>query len=65
MRHLLNWLKRLRTDTRGEVFVEYILLLTIVGIGVIVGVAVLRTALINELVELAQAILAIKATTSP
>jgi pilus assembly protein Flp/PilA len=62
MRYLLNWVNRLRKDTRGEVFVEYILLLTIVGIGVIVGLGVLRSALINELTELAQAILNISTT---
>ena len=65
MRYLLHKLNRLRKDTRGEVFVEYILLLTIVGIGVIVGLGVLRTALINELGELAQAILAISTTVTP
>jgi hypothetical protein len=36
--------------------VEYILLLTLVGLGGIVGLAVLRNALINELTQLAQAI---------
>jgi Flp pilus assembly pilin Flp len=59
MRILLNWLSRFRKDKRGEVFVEYILLLTIVGIGVIVGLAVLKDSLLNELTELAEAILAI------
>jgi Flp pilus assembly pilin Flp len=59
MKTLFNWLTRLRRDKRGEVFVEYILLLTIVGIGVIVGLAVLKDSLLNELTELADAILAI------
>lgn len=59
MKILLNWLSRFRKDRRGEVFVEYILLLTIVGIGVIVGLAVLKDSLLNELSELADAILAI------
>jgi hypothetical protein len=44
---------------RGSVFVEYLLLLTIVGIGVIVGLAELREALVNELIDLAAAINAI------
>jgi pilus assembly protein Flp/PilA len=44
---------------RGTVFVEYLLLVTLVGIGVIVGLAAVRTALINELNDLAQAINAI------
>ena len=43
----------------GSVFVEYILLVTIVGIGIIVGLACLREALVNELLELADAINAI------
>jgi hypothetical protein len=41
------------------VFVEYILLVTLVGIGVLVGLATLRTALVNELIDLANAINAI------
>jgi len=49
-------LKRLLTDADGSIFVEYLLLLTLVGIGVIVGLAAVRTALIKELVELAEAI---------
>ena len=50
---------RLWNDRRGSVFVEYLLLLTIVGIGVIAGLATLRGALLNELIELANAIAAI------
>jgi Flp pilus assembly pilin Flp len=59
MKRLFSWLRRLRSDKRGEVFVEYILLLTIVGIGVIVGLALLKDSLTNELIELSEAILAI------
>ena len=44
---------------RGTIFVEYILLLTIVGIGVLVGLACVRTALVDELIDLAAAIDAI------
>lgn len=44
---------------KGSVFVEYILLVTIVGIGVIVGLATVRDALFNELNDLANAINAI------
>jgi Flp pilus assembly pilin Flp len=44
---------------RGSIFVEYVLLVTLVGIGVIVGLACVRTALVNELVQLANAINAI------
>ena len=59
MKRLFSFLGRLRRDVRGGVFVEYILVLTIVGIGVIVGLAVLRDALIDELGDLALAIKAI------
>ncbi len=48
--------QRLRIRIRGAVFVEYLLLVTLVGIGVIVGLATLRGALINELNDLANAI---------
>ena len=56
MIRLLRNAARLGRDTRGGVFVEYLLLCTIVGIGVIVGLATLKEALINELNDLAQAI---------
>ena len=46
-------------ERRGSIFVEYILLVTLVGIGVIVGLACLRVALVNELLDLANAINAI------
>lgn len=49
----------LRRRVRGSVTVEYLLLLTLVGIGVIVGLACVRTALVNELQDLANAINAI------
>ena len=41
---------------KGSIFAEYILLLTIVGIGVIVGLVCVRNALVNELIDLADAI---------
>ncbi|MES2789308.1 MAG: hypothetical protein V4719_06780 [Planctomycetota bacterium] len=44
---------------RGAVFIEYLLLVTLVGFGVIVGLAALRSALVNELLDLANAINAI------
>ena len=53
-------MKRLKKLVRrGTIFVEYLLLVTLVGIGVIVGLATVRMALINELNDLAQAINAI------
>ena len=54
--------RRLRTligDTRGSIFVEYLLLLTLIGIGVIAGLAAVRSALLSELQDLADAINAI------
>jgi len=44
---------------RGVVTAEYLILLTLVGIGVVVGLAVVRNSLLEELCELAQAISAI------
>lgn len=52
-------IRRLAQDQDGGVFVEYLLLMTIVGIGVIAGLATVRGALLNELLELANAIAAI------
>ena len=49
----------LRRKHRGVVTIEYLLLLTLVGIGVIVGLSILREALIDELNDLAAAINAI------
>ena len=59
MKGLLQLWHRLRTEVQGSVFVEYLLLLTLVGIGVIAGLAAVRLALINELKDLADAINAI------
>jgi pilus assembly protein Flp/PilA len=41
---------------RGSVIVEYILLLTLVGLGSIVGLAAVRDALVNKLVTVAEGI---------
>lgn len=41
---------------RGSIAVEYLLLATIVGIGLIAGLACVRDALVAELRDLAQAI---------
>lgn len=46
---------------KGTIFVEYVLLVTLVGLGVIVGLAVVRSALVNELIDLSNAINAINA----
>ena len=56
MKLLKKLIKRLKSQTDGAVFVEYLLLLTLVGIGVIAGLATVRVALLNELNDLAQAI---------
>ena len=61
LRRIANAWKTQRASNRkkGSIFVEYILLVTIVGIGVIVGLATIRSALVNELIDLANAINAI------
>ena len=51
--------KKVNRQRSGAVTVEYILLLTIVGIGALVGLASVRNSLINELTDLATAIMAI------
>ncbi len=58
-RRKLQQFGKTQTPRRGSVFVEYLLLLTIVGIGVIVGLVSVRGALVNELMDLANAINAI------
>ncbi|MCO6457527.1 MAG: hypothetical protein J5I93_19680 [Pirellulaceae bacterium] len=59
MKRLLKTLHGLRTQVDGSVFVEYLLLITLVGIGIIAGLATVRAALLNELLDLANAINAI------
>lgn len=54
-----NLFTRLKNCSSGSIFVEYLLLMTIVGIGAIAGLATVRGALLNELIELANAIAAI------
>lgn len=44
------------SDNRGSIFVEYLLLVTIVGIGTIAGLVTIRGALLSELIDLADAI---------
>ena len=59
MKRLKLWVRRLmllRHDVGGAVFVEYLLLLTLIGIGVICGLATLKDSLIHELNDLAEAI---------
>ena len=58
----LNWIRHFRAlfaAEDGSVFVEYLLLLTIIGIGAIAGLATLRGALTSELIDLANAIASI------
>jgi pilus assembly protein Flp/PilA len=59
MSTLRSCLQRLVREIDGGVFVEYLLLLTIAGIGAIAGLVTVRGALLNELLELAAAIDAI------
>jgi len=51
--------KKANRRRSGAVTVEYILLLTIVGLGSLVGLAQVRNSLIDELTDLAMAIMAI------
>lgn len=46
-------------ERAGAVTVEYLLLVTLVGIGVLVGLAAVRNALVQELDDVAAAINAI------
>ncbi|MHC4875254.1 MAG: Flp family type IVb pilin [Planctomycetota bacterium] len=48
-----------RKSRRGAVAVEYILLLTLIAIGSLVGLASLRDAIVDELTDLAMAIASI------
>jgi Flp pilus assembly pilin Flp len=50
---------RLWGDDAGIVALEYLLVATIVGLGLVVGLSALETALNTELTELANAILAV------
>lgn len=50
---------RATTERSGAVTVEYLLLVTLVGIGVLVGLAAVRNALVEELDDVAAAINAI------
>ena len=55
-RFVARRLRPLVHDNDGSIFVEYLLLMTIVGIGTIAGLATVRGALLNELIELANSI---------
>lgn len=56
MRRIANLFKLIVRDECGSVFVEYLILLTVIGIGAIAGLAVVRGALLSELIDLASAI---------
>lgn len=56
MKRIAALFRNFTQQTDGAVFVEYLLLLTIVGIGAIAGLAAVRGALLNELLQLADAI---------
>jgi Flp pilus assembly pilin Flp len=60
IRNLNHRLPSRRGRRVGSVFAEYLLLVTIVGIGIIAGLAVVREALVSELHDMAQAINAIR-----
>jgi Flp pilus assembly pilin Flp len=54
-----NVLRKLWQDDAGIVALEYLLVATIVGLGLVVGLAALHEALTAELTELSNAILAL------
>ncbi|UUO07965.1 MULTISPECIES: Flp family type IVb pilin [Blastopirellula] len=56
MNFLTSRLRKLARNECGGVFVEYLILLTLIGIGAIAGLATVRGALLNELIDLANAI---------
>lgn len=60
MRNFCNSIPKLKLQKRekrsGAVTVEYVLLVTLVGIGVLVGLAMIRNALVGELEDIASAI---------
>lgn len=64
----MNWLKRIvptkRTKRRGVLTLEWILLVTVLVIGIIGGLGAVRNATIGELVDLAEAIEAINVKTA-
>ena len=55
----MNLFRKLWKDDAGTVGLEYLLVATIVGLGIIVGLAAVDSALNTELTELANAILAL------
>jgi pilus assembly protein Flp/PilA len=59
MNRIGKLLRRLARRVDCAVFVEYLLLLTLVGIGVIAGLAAVRGAMLSELQDLTDAIKAI------
>ncbi|MFI4876378.1 MAG: hypothetical protein ACIALR_13595 [Blastopirellula sp. JB062] len=56
MKFLSSHIRKLVGNECGGVFVEYLILLTLIGIGAIAGLATVRGALLNELIDLADAI---------
>ncbi len=61
MRRRWKPLKRVSQRLRGTIVVEYLILITIVGIGICVGLALVQGALLHALRGLAHAIKAIVA----
>lgn len=59
-----NLLAKLWNDDNGIVFIEYLLLATIVALGLIVGLAAIEAAANVELTELSNAVLSVNQTNS-
>lgn len=62
LRKLIRTFGSSRRRHRGIVTIEYLLLVTLVGIGSIVGLALVRNALVTELNDVANAIAALNNT---
>jgi Flp pilus assembly pilin Flp len=56
---MMKLLSQLNADDRGVVTIEYLVLGTILGLGLIVGVTALTGAINTELVELGEAVLSL------
>ena len=52
----MKWIKRKRQSRRGVLSLEWILLITVLVVGIIGGLGAVRNAMISELQDLAEAI---------
>jgi len=62
--NVFNW-NRFRRNRRGMLTLEWVLLITVLVIGIVGGLAAVRTAINEELLDLAGAIEALNFTPTP